>query len=484
MPLSPCSVDFQASGIRYWMERVAEAIDHLGDSLPPESIHDLRVSLRRCLQISGAMMALDPDKAWKSMRKDGRRLFRSLGDLRDNHVLLELICRLGPETDPVRTQLAAFFCAREEELKQEAMRALEGFDRRRWTGRIGRLQARTRSIKPGSAVFQLMALRCYEEAYSLHRQALRNRSDAAYHRLRIGLKKFRYTVENFLPRQHQAWGVDLKLIQDCLGEFHDLSLLWSTANRIRAFPDPESRRSWREILKQESNSRLSRYREKMVGPRTFWLDWRGGLPPASRLAALNLRLLEKWALFHGASIPRTQRIRRVALHLHDALYPRRQQTAAAGKERRFILQAALLLRAAQKGLKKRQREKSASVGDFMPALIGISAETRQMVHLVVRCQSSDFEGASEPSFAAAPGELQKAALAMGGILRLARALEAWADSPKTRIAVRREAAAIVILLENFDEFGPSAEDAARARHRLEAALGVPVLVKGFQREGG
>src|ERR1035441_6942470 len=46
-------------------------------------------------------------------------------------------------------------------------------------------------------------------AYDLHKHALRTRSQVSWHELRIGIKRFRYTVENFLPRQHALWGDDL-----------------------------------------------------------------------------------------------------------------------------------------------------------------------------------------------------------------------------------------------------------------------------------
>ena len=65
---------------------------------------------------------------------------------------------------------------------------------------------------------------------------MRNRSQVAFHSLRIGIKRFRYIVENFLPVEHKAWSNDLKEIQDLLGEVHDLDVLWSTAVSCHVFP--------------------------------------------------------------------------------------------------------------------------------------------------------------------------------------------------------------------------------------------------------
>ena len=74
-------------------------------------------------------------------------------------------------------------------------------------------------------MFQHLALERWEEARELHRQALRNRSQVGYHQLRIGIKRFRYTVENFLPQRHEKWAKDLRDLQDALGEVHDFDVL-------------------------------------------------------------------------------------------------------------------------------------------------------------------------------------------------------------------------------------------------------------------
>lgn len=48
---------------------------------------------------------------------------------------------------------------------------------------------------------------------------------ADWHQLRTATKRFRYTVETFLPEQHRAWDRSLKRLQNVLGEGHDLDIL-------------------------------------------------------------------------------------------------------------------------------------------------------------------------------------------------------------------------------------------------------------------
>ena len=135
-------------------------------------------------------------------------------------------------------------------------------------------------------VYLHLALEKWTAAYDLHKRALRTRSQFALHQLRIGIKRFRYTVENFLPRQHALWGSDLKELQDLLGEVHDLDVLWATALEIQAFPDVESRNRWREKFEPWSaTKRVERYREMMIGQQSLWRVWRAELPSGPQLRA-------------------------------------------------------------------------------------------------------------------------------------------------------------------------------------------------------
>src|SRR5436309_10032112 len=79
------------AGLRFWMERVLEECDRVSAGFGPDPVHDLRVALRRCRSIADGFIALDPDPAWKEMKKAGRRLFSRLGELRDVHVMQEWV---------------------------------------------------------------------------------------------------------------------------------------------------------------------------------------------------------------------------------------------------------------------------------------------------------------------------------------------------------------------------------------------------------
>ena len=130
------------------------------------------------------------------------------------------------------------------------MQALAEFDRKQWLRWSRSLPRRMARFRPGSLVFRHLALERWTEAHKLHRQALRSGSPTAFHRLRIGIKRFRYIVENFLPEQHAAWSDDLKHMQDMLGEVHDLDVLWPAAVRANVFPDDSARSRWQDKIQR------------------------------------------------------------------------------------------------------------------------------------------------------------------------------------------------------------------------------------------
>ena len=464
-------------GIRFWMDRVLEEIDEVGDSFLPDPVHDLRVALRRCRSMAGGIGAIDCDKTWKAMRKECGDLFKNLGVLRDVQVLSGWALRIGGPEDPATVAMLACLNQRELESRKEAAESIRAFDKEKWIGWTGRLQARTRRLPPAGAVFQLIALRRWIEAHQLHRQAVRNRSMPSYHRLRIGLKKFRYTVENFLPALHAEWGGDLRDIQDWLGELHDLSVLWETAARIGAFPDADCRKRWRAIIEREQVKRIEQYRAKMLGSHSLWSVWRAGLPGPTRLRALSLNVMEKWGSFHGVDLGRARGIRRLALQLFDGLRSRQALKPQEFRNRRALLQAAAIFQEARRSGGKKV-EKAARRLLQQPSLLqGFTPESLELIAILLTCLRGKFYAGNGPELANFPEDRRRLVTELAGILRLARVLARDRKGPIQGLRARCLGDSIVVFAEGYSEFSPLAEKVARARHTLEWACGMPVLVR-------
>src|ERR1700738_2018040 len=87
------------SGISQWMSRVVKELGHLREDVNADTVHDLRVAVRRCRSVAEVMEEVDPDASWVQMQKIGRKLFRSLGALRDLQVMKEWVKTLGHKND-------------------------------------------------------------------------------------------------------------------------------------------------------------------------------------------------------------------------------------------------------------------------------------------------------------------------------------------------------------------------------------------------
>ena len=66
------------------------------------------------------------------MKKAGKRLFSSLGALRDAQVMEEWVHKLDAPGDPVTSNLLNYLAAQEMNFKAQAAVALQQFDRKQW----------------------------------------------------------------------------------------------------------------------------------------------------------------------------------------------------------------------------------------------------------------------------------------------------------------------------------------------------------------
>ena len=143
----PTRARVERFGLSYWMSRVGNELDHLHRSSEKdteETVHDLRVAIRRCRSLAAVLQEVDPSRAWKELRRQPRKLFRLLGDWRDAQVLSNWAAKLAPAGDPVRERLAAILGERAAKGRAEALRAAEKFDGLAWRqlGRVVRRRAR------------------------------------------------------------------------------------------------------------------------------------------------------------------------------------------------------------------------------------------------------------------------------------------------------------------------------------------------------
>jgi CHAD domain-containing protein len=210
-----------------WLVDVRTLHERAKRLLAVETVHDLRVAIRRCRSVAQGLREIDDDEgrlAWRALNDAGRPLFQGLGALRDAQVMRDHAKKLLV-TDDKLVRVLVLLEQRVKLGRAQAKDAVLAFDPDEFARIVRPLPVRGARMLANGPLLQHLALRRYEEARLMHVAAMRSKSTLALHELRIGVKRLRYTVESFLPAVHAVVGKSLKKAQDALGELHDYDVL-------------------------------------------------------------------------------------------------------------------------------------------------------------------------------------------------------------------------------------------------------------------
>ena len=263
-------------GLGVWMERALDRAKKIEPRWKPGDIHALRVAFRRSRTMAEALSEVNPAPEWRKIKKSSRNLFHALGALRDTQVARIRVRKLGAANDPVRSQLLQVLSLREKKQRKLAHKALQNFDRKHWRKLRRKLEPKAAFFPLESVVFQRIASARLAQAFELYQQARRRRSTLAWHHARIGIKHFRYVVENFLPQRYAQWERDLKQFQDLLGEIHDLDMLRALLRGQRKNLDAAKVSEWVAKIDRERKQRLKEFQQRSLAANSPWEIWREG----------------------------------------------------------------------------------------------------------------------------------------------------------------------------------------------------------------
>jgi HD superfamily phosphodiesterase len=414
--------------------------------------------------------------------------------------------------DPAAQGLLQILKARESEQKHEARAALEEFDRKQWRQWSKSLPLRASHIRPGNAVFKHLALELWTAARELHVRALRNRSQVAFHTLRIGIKRFRYIVENFLPAEHKAWSNDLKHMQDLLGEVHDLDVLWATALSSHVFPDEVSREAWHRRILDERTKRIDEYRSRTVGPESLWAVWRAGLPQGKQIQEIATRRMKLWAKVLDPDFRHSERVARLAVQLYDDLVASgllvntnpaslsNENNGDAVDARASLYVAALLHDVGKAKGNNGHHKESLELIKRHGTPLGWKPENMGHAAIVARFHCGALPVRSHKALRDLMADEQKTIVRLSAILRLANALDSEHDGHVRRVKIENSAIsashrkrrnngflrkpaslgrneALVLGAEGYADGTPTAQAVAAERYLLETVLRRPVVVR-------
>jgi CHAD domain-containing protein/HD superfamily phosphodiesterase len=480
VPLLPAKSPAKTSpplGFSHWLERVLHEWERARVDLAADPVHDLRVALRRCRSMADGLYAISSDRSFKEMKKAGKRLFSALGELRDVQVMMEWVAKLGSKDDPESKAVLDVLAQREREKKVLAADALTAFDVRQWRKWSKELPRKAARIKRGSLAFKHLALERWTEAYALHRRALHNRSQVAFHQLRIGIKRFRYIVENFLPQQHEAWSADLKEMQDLLGDVHDLDVLWATATQINAFANDESRTRWQQIVREAREKRIARYRERMVGPASLWRVWRKELPSGDQVEVASMARFRLWASFLDPDFAHSERVAALSTQLYEGLAQIGLQPKTEHDARKILLGAALAHDIGRSKKEKGHHKVSYQWIRSMTPPLGWNVPDLQLTAVVARFHRGALPQTRHKALRQLATSDRKLAIYLAGVLRLANSLDGRRDGQIDRLQLSANDGCLQLSVAGYAPWTSTAEDVAAARHVLEVVLHKPIMIK-------
>lgn len=460
------------------MERVLKELEEVRSAPEADAVHDLRVALRRCRSLAAVMEEVDPDPGWPEMRKIGRKLFRQLGELRDTQVLEDWANKLGGENDTVRERLLEHLRENESEEKEAALRAAGKFDAKTWRSYERVLGHRARVVAPNSLAAKSLALERLLAARELHLRALRTEKPEPWHELRIGMKRFRYTVESLLPEFYESWGEDLKRVQDLLGEVHDLDVLAETILRVAGDEPEDAQAGWRERIATERQLRLDEYRQLSMGERRLWQEWKEGLPQAHQLESAAMARLRATARALEAGHGKAAQVTRLALRLYGELHRVKAGKLFGSKQLQKVMRAAARLHGIGAGFRTKSPEKAArKFLQRLPLPVGWSEAEWELLGMVVRYHRGAEPKAKDKAFGRLTKEEQQAVCGMAGVLRLARVLRKCGVESSKDLRVERSVDALIVRTQGLEDSEAAAARVAAGKHLLETVLELPLIVQ-------
>jgi CHAD domain-containing protein len=473
----PSRAPTEHRGLSFWMKRTLQELAEFRANPTADTVHDLRVALRRCRSVAAAVEEIDPHPDWEEMRDGARKLFRSLGELRDAQVMGDWLNKLRPEEDAKKRSVLESLAASEEAAQKKALHHATRFDEKRWNELARTLRARIRRVPIDGEAARCLALERLEEAKELHRRAMRSESAKPWHALRIGIKRFRYTAESLLPAAHSEWSESLKRVQDILGNIHDLDVLADLVSHAPAQQPSEASPDWSTLIEHTRHENLQTYRQLTLGTTSLWRTWFSGFPhrewhqyARARVAAMRKSMDPRPA--------RSLRVTRLAKRMWSQFRECRAREPFSDLQERRVLEVAAQLSGIRSPNGKKSREKSART--FLlksPIPPGWTFAEWERAAWAIRFQRGAEPGPENKRFSQLSAEQQTGIVLLAGILRLAVALQKCGVSSGRAARIEILPQGLLLRVSGIEDSPENAARIAEARKLLERSLGKTILVQ-------
>ena len=191
-----------------------------------DALHRMRVATRRLRVGLQYFETLFPDSEFRQVQRQLRRTTRTLGKIRTIDVNLQLLREAKPLA--VRRELTGELNVARRQHLDELHELVQTFATSRFEARIQALLADPRPFAGKRLVKEATITLETLRRDVRHRMRKAGADDAALHKLRLALKRYRYALETSAAvfRVEAAARLRrIKALQDCLGASHDLEVL-------------------------------------------------------------------------------------------------------------------------------------------------------------------------------------------------------------------------------------------------------------------
>lgn len=245
--------DFAAEYLHKQVDRVAFQVSTAITRRDVDSIHDLRVAIRRFAQGLSIFKPQFISRKSKKIRRMLKQTMRLAGNVRDCDIALKFVSKQrSPYAARLRQTLRAERRSAERALIETLKHWVARKTSRKWRAALEAAAWRDRT--PPAHVLPVMAASFFASGA---RAARPKSSTEELHRFRLSAKKLRYTLEIFAPFYDQAaarWLQLLKKVQQMLGRINDCISIRRLLSRLGKHLKLEA------SLKQRERRRTAEFR--------------------------------------------------------------------------------------------------------------------------------------------------------------------------------------------------------------------------------
>lgn len=269
------------------------------NSRDPEAVHDLRVAIRRFTQALIVFRPCFPAKEVKRIRRRLGKMMALAGEVRNCDIGVKLLSKSRVSTAPA---LGSRIQARRKDTEGELAVLLGLWVDRRWSSKWrDRLAAEvvgheTFRSTPIETAAQRMLPRIAKDFFRRGDQvAVSGVSPDKLHQFRIASKKFRYTLELFIPLYGPTLPAlldQIRAVQTILGDFNDCETVRGMIAGWAGSKPVDGRLKRRQRRKMEEFSR--QWHERLADPEDVqrWTDYLSHFPGRRRVSQKPLSRVE------------------------------------------------------------------------------------------------------------------------------------------------------------------------------------------------